>query len=139
VGLTRAHRREHLVRAALEGVCLQLALVKESMESADIEVREIRATGGFARSETWRQMLTDALAMPVGFPEEDEGSSFGAALLGMQALGLIQSVDAAYDLVQIHERRRPEPNAAATYQAMLPLFASLYDALTPAFEQLHRL
>ena len=57
----------------------------------------------------------------------------------MQALGLIQSVDAAYDLVQIHERRRPEPNAAATYQAMLPLFASLYDALTPAFEQLHRL
>ena len=139
VGLTRAHRREHLVRAALEGVCLQLALVKESMESADIEVREIRATGGFARSEAWRQMLTDALTMPVGFPKEDEGSSFGAALLGMQALGLIESVDAACDLVQIHERRRPEPGAAATYQAMLPLFASLYDALTPAFEQLHRL
>ena len=27
VGLTREHRREHLVRAAIEGVCLQLALV----------------------------------------------------------------------------------------------------------------
>ena len=34
VGLTRAHRREHLVRAALEGVCLQLGLVLESMRAA---------------------------------------------------------------------------------------------------------
>jgi gluconokinase len=136
IGLTRAHRREHLVRAALEGVCLQLALVLQSMEAAGIEVREIRATGGFARSATWRQMLTDALATAIGFPAEDEGSSFGAALLGMQALGLIESVDDAYDLVRIHERRRPEPGAVATYRAMLPLFASLYDVLTPAFEQL---
>ena len=139
VGLTRAHRREHLVRAALEGVCLQLALVLHSMEAAGIEVREIRATGGFARSEVWRQMLTDALAMAIGFPQEGEGSSFGAALLGMQALGLIESVDVAHDLVQIHERRRPDPSAVATYQAILPLFASLYDALAPAFELLHGL
>jgi gluconokinase len=139
IGLTRAHRREHLLRAALEGVCLQLALVLQSMESAGIDIREIRATGGFARSETWRQMLTDALAMALGFPAADEGSSFGAALLGMQALGLIDSVDDAYDLVRIHERHRPEPDAVATYRAILPLFASLYDALTPAFEQLDRL
>ena len=33
VGLTRAHRREHLTRAALEGVCLQLSLVLASMDA----------------------------------------------------------------------------------------------------------
>ena len=136
IGLTRAHRREHLVRAALEGVCLQLALVLQAMRDAGVEVREIRATGGFARSRLWRQMLTDVLAMEVGFPEEGEGSSFGAALLGMQALGLIESVEAAHDLVRIEERLRPDPSAAATYQALLPLFASLYDALRPAFQAL---
>jgi gluconokinase len=138
IGLTRAHRREHLVRAALEGVCLQLALVLGAMGDAGVEVREVRATGGFARSEAWRQMLADVLAMDVGFPERTEGSSFGAALLGMQALGMIESVDAAHELVRIHEHHHPEPGAVATYQAILPLFASLYDALAPAFEQLRR-
>ncbi|SCG18212.1 hypothetical protein GA0070610_4552 [Micromonospora echinofusca] len=33
------------------------------------------------------------------FPAGHEGSGFGAALLGMQALGLIPSVDVAADLV----------------------------------------
>src|SRR3954454_11900857 len=61
VGLSRAHRRGHLVRAALEGVCLQLSLVLQSMRAAGLEVRELRATGGFARSPLWKQMLADAL------------------------------------------------------------------------------
>src|SRR6185503_8435221 len=45
IGLTRAHRREHLVRAALEGVCQQLALVLASIRDAGNTVDEIRATG----------------------------------------------------------------------------------------------
>jgi gluconokinase len=136
VGLTRAHRREHLVRSALEGVCQQLALVLASLRDAGNEVREIRATGGFARSELWRQMLCDALGQPIGFLEGHQGSGFGAALLGMEALGLVESIDRAAELIVIDEVREPEPAAAATYAAMLPIFAALYDALGPAFVQL---
>jgi gluconokinase len=139
VGLTRAHRREHLVRSALEGVCQQLALVLASLRDAGNEVREIRATGGFARSELWRQILCDALGQPVGFPEGHQGSGFGAALLGMEALGLVASIDRAAELIVIDEVREPEPSAAATYAAMLPIFAALYDALGPAFAQLRDL
>ncbi|SCF44310.1 gluconate kinase, FGGY family [Micromonospora matsumotoense] len=139
VGLTHGHRREHLVRAALEGVCQQLALVLASVRAAGNEVREVRASGGFARSPLWRQMLADALGMPVRFPAGHEGSSFGAALLGMQALGLIDSIDVAADLVRIDETVRPEPAAAATYAALLPLHSELYDALLPTFASLRRL
>jgi gluconokinase len=139
VGLTRAHRREHLVRAALEGVCQQLAIVLQSMRDAGNEIREVRATGGFARSPLWRQMLCDVLGLPVGFPEGHEGSGFGAALLGMEALGLIDSIDRAADLVRLDEVREPEPQAAAVYAAMRPTFAALYDALGPAFEALRDL
>jgi gluconokinase len=139
VGLTRAHRREHLVRAALEGVCQQLALVLQSMRDAGNEIREVRATGGFARSPLWRQMLCDVLGLPVGFPEGHEGSGFGAALLGMEALGLVDSIDRAADLVRLEEVREPEPQAAAVYAAMRPTFAALYDALGPAFQALREL
>ena len=139
VGLTREHRREHLVRAAIEGVCLQLALVLESMRAAGNEVHEVRATGGFARSPLWRQILADALGLDVRFPAGHEGSGFGAALLGMYALGLVDSLDVAADLVRIEDTVRPDPPAAAVYEALRPVFADLYDALVPTFRSLHGL
>jgi gluconokinase len=139
IGLSREHRREHLVRAALEGVCQQLALVLDSMRAAGNEVREVRATGGFARSPLWRQMLADTLGIDVHFPAGHEGSSFGAALLGMQAFGLVRSIDVAADLVQIQDTVRPDPASAAVYAALRPVFADLYNALLPTFTSLRRL
>jgi gluconokinase len=139
VGLTRGHRREHLVRAALEGVCQQLALVLASLRDAGNEVDEIRATGGFARSVLWRQMLCDALGQDVGFPEGHQGSGFGAALLGLEALGVIDSFERAAELIAVDEVRSPDPAAAATYAGMLPIFDGLYDALAPAFARLRDL
>jgi gluconokinase len=139
VGLTRGHGRGHLVRAALEGVCLQLALVLHSMEDAGNSIREVRATGGFARSDLWRQMLADVFGRSIGFPAGHEGSSFGAALLGMEALGLIGSIDVAVDLVGIEETIKPDVRSAATYRSLLPVFSSLYDALLPTYVTLRRL
>jgi gluconokinase len=138
VGLARHHRRGHLTRAALEGVCQQLALVLASLRDAGNEVREIRATGGFAQSALWRQLLADALGMPIGFPAGHEGSAFGAALLGMQALGIVESIDVAAELVGIDEVVDPDERAAAIYADLLPTFAQLYDALGPAFAALQR-
>jgi gluconokinase len=139
VGLTRAHRREHLVRAALEGVCQQLALVLASMRDAGSEVREVRATGGFARSALWREILAGALGMPIGFAAGREGSAFGAALIGMQALGMVDSIDVAADLVRIKDVVEPDADDAAVYAAALPTFDALYDALEPAFGALQTL
>jgi gluconokinase len=139
IGLTHEHRREHLIRAALEGVCQQLALVLQSMRAAGNEIRQVRATGGFARSPLWRQMLADALGMEIHFPAGHEGSSFGAALLGMQALGLIDSIEVAADLVKIEDVVRPDPAASARYARLLPIFSELYEALLPTFVSLRRL
>jgi gluconokinase len=133
VGLTRAHGRPHLVRAAIEGVCLQLALVLDSMRAAGVEVREMRATGGFARSGFWRQLLSDVLGMEIGYPEAPEASAFGAALLGMEALGIVESFDVAAEHVHVAEVHRPDPAAAGVYRELLPVFDGLYDALLPAF------
>jgi gluconokinase len=129
VGLTRHHGRAHLVRAAIEGVCQQLNLVLDSMTAAGQEVREIRATGGFARSPFWRQLLADVLGQPIGFPEHHGGSGFGAALLGLEALGEIESIDVATDLVRIADVVEPDPANAALYDELAPVFAGLYEAL----------
>jgi gluconokinase len=139
VGLTHVHRREHLVRAALEGVCLQMAIVLDTVRAAGHAVHEVRATGGFARSPVWRQLLTDVLGVEVGFSAGSEGSSVGAALLGLVALGRVASLDAAGDGVGVEEVRRPDAGAATLYAELRPVVDSLYEALGPAFDRLRRI
>jgi gluconokinase len=84
-GLTHEHGRGHVVRAALEGVCHQLRLVLDSLVDAGYRVDEVRATGGFMRSDLWRQLLADALAVPVDFTGTRDASAYGAALLAADA------------------------------------------------------
>jgi gluconokinase len=81
-------------------------------------------------------VLADALGMPIGFPAEHEGSAFGAALLGMEALGMVESMELAADLIERDEIVEPQPDEAATYARMLPAFAALYDELAPTFRSL---
>ncbi|HLT68146.1 MAG TPA: gluconokinase [Microbacterium sp.] len=132
VGLTRSHRRAHLVRAAVEGVALQLALVKQSLAQADLEIDELRATGGVMKHEIWRQTLASAFGSAIAFPASTEGSGFGAALLGMQALGLIESIDVAADMVPVEGVTSPVSEDQAVYEELLPVFERLYAALLPA-------
>jgi gluconokinase len=137
-GLTHQHRREHLVRAGLEAVCLQLALVLRAMEDTGVEVSAVRATGGFARNPLWRRLLADVLGRPIGFPKTHEGSALGAAIVGMQALGIVDSIDVAADLAPVAHIESPT-EAAAVYRRLLPLYSALYDALEPAYDTLAQL
>jgi gluconokinase len=136
LGLTREHRREHLLRAALEGVCLQLALVLGSMVDAKVDIRDIRATGGFSRSPLWRQILAATFGHPIGFASSPEGSSLGAALLGMAALGILPSLDAAADVVRVTDTTRPDRAEVETYARLLPIFDGVFEALAPTFADL---
>ncbi|CCH88479.1 Carbohydrate kinase [Modestobacter italicus] len=129
LGLSQRHGRAHVVRAALEGVCLQLALVLEAMRASGLELTELRATGGFARSVFWRQLLADVLGTAVGFPANEQGSAVGAALLGHVALGHLQSVDEAAALVRVAEVVHPNPDRAELYRALLPSFAAVAEAV----------
>jgi gluconokinase len=136
LGLTREHRREHLIRAGVEGVCLQLALVLQALGEAGVDVQRIRATGGFSRSPLWRQILASAFGRPIGFAASPEGSALGAALLGMTALGLHDSLDVAAELVAVTDTQSPDRHETELYAQLLPIFDQSYDALVGAFDAL---
>jgi gluconokinase len=96
LGLRRGHTRGHLVRAAVEGVALQLALLVEQLDRLH-PVHAIRATGGTFRSSLWRQIVAGALDRPVTLVGQEAGSALGAAALGLVALGRSSSLDAAVE------------------------------------------
>jgi gluconokinase len=121
VGLRREHRRGHLVRAAVEGVCQQLALVRDAFSATGLPVREVRATGGAVASSLWVQTLAAALDLPVRVADSPEGTGLGAALLGLHALGALPDLDAATALVGVSDPVAPDPATADLYRRMRPL------------------
>ncbi|HJB62154.1 MAG TPA: carbohydrate kinase, partial [Candidatus Microbacterium pullistercoris] len=50
----------------------------------------------------------------------------------MEALGMIDSIDVAADLVPVADVTRPVAEDAGVYAELLPVFERLYGALLPA-------
>ena len=139
LGLRREHRRPHLVRAAVEGVCQQLALVVEAFPAAGVEVSEVRATGGAMASPLWRSVRASALDLPVGLAESPEGTGLGACLLGHHALGRLADLDDAAGLVVVPDTVQPDPVAVAAYRRTRPLVTTSTLALTDVLRELDAL
>ena len=95
IGLTIGHNRASLVRSAFEGVLLQLLTVARTLQPLAGHAREVRATGGFAHSELWSQLMADIFGLPVTVAPNVEGTAWGAAVIGLKALGEIGSLEDA--------------------------------------------
>jgi gluconokinase len=85
-GIRLRHTRQHFLRAALEGVCLQVSTIADALESV-APVREVRATGGTFRSPLWRTVMAGVLGRPLVVETGAGGTALGATALGWHALG----------------------------------------------------
>jgi gluconokinase len=139
IGLRREHGRPHLVRAAVEGVCQQLALVRDSFANENLPVTEVRATGGAVASELWVGILAETLNLPVAVADTTEGTGAGACLLGLHALGELPDLDEAAALIAIGEPTRPDPENAALYARMRPLIEQSAMAVADIVAELDKL
>ncbi|ARW08978.1 gluconokinase [Bacillus atrophaeus] len=136
-GLTMSHKKEHMIRAALEGVIYNLYTVFLALtECMDGPVTRIQATGGFARSEVWRQMMSDIFESEVVVPESYESSCLGACLLGLYATGKIESFDVVSDMVGSTYRHTPKEESAKEYRTLMPIFINLSRALENEYTQI---
>ncbi|MCI1986237.1 MAG: gluconokinase [Lactobacillus sp.] len=124
-GLTRRHTRAHMVRAALEGIVYNLYAVMLLIQGVAGEPVAIQATGGFAQSALWRQMLADIFEREVTIPASYESSALGAVVLGMQALGLIDSLDAVAEMVGATNVHEPNKATFGAYRTLLPIWIRL--------------
>jgi gluconokinase len=119
LGLRHSHTRAHLIRAAVEGVSLQLSMVVDQLARLE-PVTEVRVTGGAFRSPLWREVLAGALGRPITVVGQAEGSALGAAALGLLALDLAADLPAALTaLAPPHhaadETTTPDPALVAVY------------------------
>jgi xylulokinase len=131
-GLSLRHDRGALVRAVLEGVAFALRDSLELVRKLGVEPTVGRVSGGGARSELWLRIVASVLGIPLERTAVEEGSAFGAALLGGAAAGVFSSAsDSVERCVRIRERIDPDPGWREDYDAGYARFRRLYPALRP--------
>ena len=134
VGLTLRHDRGALVRAVLEGVAFGLRDSLDALREVGVDAAVGRASGGGARSPLWLEIAASVLDLPLERTESEEGSAFGAALLGGVAGGVYTDVhDAVSGAVRVRDRVEPDPDRRDAYAELLPRFRVLYPATKGVF------
>lgn len=138
-GLSQLHTRADMLRAVMEGINMNIATVFGAVTDLVGTPKTVTATGGFANSPVWRQMMADVLNCPVAIPESFESGCLGALVMAMLATGRLKRLEDVSTLLGPVEHYQPTTAAVATYQQYLPLFTRVEQLLTPAYAPIVRL
>ncbi len=88
-GLSRGTNKNHIVRAALEGICYQVRDVFDAMKKdSGITLKELKVDGGASANNWMMQFQSDQLQIPVIRPKNLESTAKGAAMLAGIGAGL---------------------------------------------------
>jgi len=140
-GATAANfTRENLARASFESAIFGMKIGLGSFKARSFEAREIRLTGGGAKSSLWRKIAADATGLPVRIPSGGEAAAMGAAIqalycrdrsgtgkaaieeLGDEHIGLEDEATVMPDPVDVIRYEQAYENYSAYLAALSPLY-----------------
>ena len=127
-GLTLAHRKEHIIRAILEG---NAYLIRHIMDNYGADsIGDIVAAGGGAKSKLWRQIIANVTRKTVVVPRVAETTALGAAMMAAVGTGAFATLEeVAERWVQILDGCAPENDLTEKYGRMYDLYRRLDSSL----------
>jgi xylulokinase len=137
IGLTVRHDRSHVVRSVMEGVTFAMRDSLELVRASGVRPKQIRLSGGGARSRFWRQLQADIYGSEVATTNAAEGPAFGVALLAFVGTGVYSNVPEACDAtIREVERISPNSSLAKTYETAFGHYRASYTSLKPLFHEM---
>ena len=129
-GLTLKHGREHLFRAAIEGVAFGSELILESMRTNGFFPESIVVSGGATRSELWLQIHSDVSNLPLTLTKNPDAPLLGCAILAAVGAGIYEDIPTAVEqMVQIDRVIEPNSQVHAEYQPFYESYKASYVGL----------
>ena len=140
IGLSLRHGRSHLGRAVMEGATYAMRDSLEIIKELNIPVREIRLSGGGARSPFWRQLQADIYGQKVVTINAEEGPAYGVALLAAAGTGAYKDVvEACSSTIRVVQSTSVNSKAKSIYNKAYPVFQGLYSSLKEDFPRINQL
>ena len=136
IGLGLATQRADLLRAVLEGITMNLAIIVDIFRQ-HVPIEAITVIGGGAKGAAWRQMMADMYDCRIEkLNYLEEATSMGAAVIGGVAAGVYPDFDVIHRFIHTDEVVEPNPANQAVYRKMMPIFEKCYHALVDVYEDL---
>ena len=137
MGLGLHHTKKHMTRAVLEGVSFGLRDTIEIMRSLKIPIKQIRVTGGGARSKFWLQLLADIFGQEVVTVNMTEGGALGVALLAGVGAGIYPNLKkVCKKMITTGKGVKPDFKRVKIYNEYYKLYRKTYSNLKAEFREL---
>lgn len=140
----RTFTASHYCRAAMEGVTLGMNYGLRRLAELGVKAKQIRGTGGGAKSKLWRQIMADVFNAEVVTLKVSEGAAYGAALQALWCWRLqkgekVSISDITDEFVELNQAETAEPDAkaVATYRELQAIQDETSSALRGVFAK-HR-
>ncbi len=134
-GLSLGHQRSSIIRAILEGIALEVQKNIRIMQENIGRIKEVRISGGLAKSEIFNQIQADIYGIPVVKTGFEEASALGAGILAATAVGLYSSIGSAVEhMVQVRDESRKNtiPENHKFYHQLAEIHHKIYSTLEQA-------
>ena len=140
LGLTLRCNRAYLIRSILEGVAFGLKDSFEIIKGMGVDIQQVRASGGGARSPLWRQIQADITGHAHVTVKPDEGAALGVALLAGVGTGVWKTVPEACDaVIKIATTTEPIAENVEAYKPLYWIYQSLYQSVRPHYDEVAEL
>jgi xylulokinase len=136
IGLNLASRREDMLRAVMEGISLNLAIIVNIFR-AHVPMDAITVIGGGARSAVWRQIMADAYDCRVqSLNVLEEATSMGAAVIGGVAAGVFKDFDVIHRFIAVENSATPIAANRDQYRRRRAILEKAYRGLEGVYDEL---
>jgi gluconokinase len=126
-GLNFSHTKKHLARAVMEGIAYRISSVFQ-MLTGDRDP-DLVVTGGLLKSPVWLKIISDYLGKKLWLPGESETTAWGAILIGLKALGAVDTLPALNQYVSIKTCQAPDAEANCEYRRIDRAYRELYQKI----------
>ena len=131
---------ENMARASMEGVTLGMNYGLRRLAELGVKPKQIRATGGGAKSKAWRQIMADVFNAEVVTLKVSEGAAYGAALQALWCLRreqgekvTIQDIAGQFIELQADETAEPDKGNVEFYREFQELQDEMSESLREVF------
>lgn len=140
IGISARTTRNELVRSVMEGATFAMNDAVTILRSRGVPIRQIRLSGGGARSDFWRQLQADIYAASCATINSAEGPAYGVALLAAVGTGRFKDIrQACASAIKITRTIKPQARLKKLYTEHYARYRELYPALREQFGELAKL
>lgn len=138
LGLHLGHGTGDLYRAILEAIAYGFRQHAGIFAERGVALGTARVSNGGSKSRVWKQILADALGVPLSPVLDHPGAAAGAALAAAVGTGGLSDWSDAAPFVVTGDPVEPDPSLAGRYAEAYSIYREAGDALTGVSHRLAR-